>query len=135
MGITNQGINTSLTLIFPVSPAWFVGLINNTPSPVLDPNDTMASHPLWAEVAYVTAYTGNRPSWTNGAVSGQKITNASYVQFPILVNFTTYGILLCSSSTGASTTLFGTTQFVGGPQTVAAGDTIDVTLNVIGASS
>lgn len=140
MGVTNQGLNYALGLIFPTGPnTWYVGLINNTPSPVLASTDTMAQiggTNGWAEAAGGgTIYTGNRQLWTNGAAAGQSLTNSSYVAFPIVAGASIYGIFLCSSATGTSGTLFGTTPFVGGPQTVVNSDTLDVTLTITGASS
>lgn len=137
MGVTNQGLDSTLTLIFPVSPAWYIGLINNTPAPVLDPTDTLASHAGWVEIAFTVGYSGNRKLWTNGAASGNVITNASFVAFSILATETVYGILLCASATSNSSAvvLFGTAPFVGGPQAVVSGDTLNVTLTVSAASS
>lgn len=137
MGITNAGITYVLNLAFP-SPSygWYVGLINNTPAPVLDPADTLASHSGWSEALYSVAYSqAARPTWTNGTVSNNQLTNSSVVSFAIIASNTIYGILLSSVSTGTGGTLFGTAQFVGGPQIVVNTDTIEVTLTLVGASS
>lgn len=138
MGITNQGIAYALNLAFP-SPSyrWYVGLINNTPAPVLAPGDTMTSHAGWVEALYSVAYSQSaRPQWTNGVVSNDVLTNASVVSFSIISSsITIYGILLTDASTGTGGNLFGTAQFVGGPQTVVNSDTIELTISLTGASS
>lgn len=137
MGITNTGIAYALNLAFP-SPAtaWYMGLINNTPTPVLAPTDTLLSHPGWSEALYSVAYSqAARPAWTNGTVSNNQLTNSSLVSFSMITANTIYGILLASVSTGTGGTLFLTTQFVGGPQAVVNTDTIAVTLTLLGASS
>ncbi len=71
--VTNEGINHILNVEFHsgtqvLTGAWFLGLVNNSPGPSLDPTDTLASHAGWAES---TDYSGDRPAWTNGAASGQ----------------------------------------------------------------
>lgn len=137
MGVTNAGIAYVLNLAFP-SPAnaWYVGLINNTPTPVLSATDTLASHAGWSEALYSVAYSQSaRPTWTNGTVSSNQLTNSSSVSFSMIAANTIYGILLASVSTGTGGTLFLTSQFVGGPQIVVNTDTIQVTLTLLGASS
>ena len=136
MGITNQGLNYALGLIFPVGPnTLYVGLINNAPVPVLDPGDTLTSHTGWVEIAGGTGYTGNRPLWTNGSPSSQAVTNATYVTFAMLQTLTVYGVFLCTVATGTSGTLFGTAAYVGGPQAVVSGDTLQITITAAAVSS
>lgn len=137
MGVTNAGIAYILNLAFP-SPSygWYVGLINNTPAPVLAGTDTMSSHPGWVEALYSVAYSQSaRPTWTNGTVSNNRLTNSSFVSFSMIASNTIYGVLLTSTSTGTGGTLCLTLQFVGGPQAVVNTDTIQVTLTLVGASS
>lgn len=126
-----------LAAIFPTSPnGWYMGLINNVPTPILSPSDTLTSHSGWAEVAgNGVGYTGNRPLWTNGSASAQVITNAGYVSFAITATTTVYGIFLCNVSTGTSGKLFGTGPFVGGSQAVVNTDTLQISLSVSATSS
>lgn len=137
MGVVNQGLNIVLGTTFPTGPnKWYIGLINNSPAPVLNPGDTLGSHPGWAEAAGGGSnYSGNRPLWTNGAPSGQQVTNASYVAFAITATVIIYGIFLCDGATGTVANLFGTGAFVGGPQAVVAGDTLQITITCSAASS
>lgn len=136
MGITNEGLNYALGLIFPITPnTLYVGLINNTPIPVLASGDTLPSHAGWVEIAGGTGYTGNRPLWTNGSPSGQAVTNASYVNFAMLQILTVYGIFLTTVAAGTGGPLFGAAPFVGGPQAVVTGDTLQVTITAAAVSS
>lgn len=139
MGVVDEGINYSLNKIFPTGPnIWYVGLINNTPTPVLSVADTLAQvggSNGWAEIPYTTGYSGNRRLWTNGAASGKQITNSSYVQFAMLNTYTVYGIFLATAASGTSGTLFGTAPLVGGTQGVVNTDTLQITITSIGASS
>lgn len=137
MGVVNQGLDLSLNAIFPITPnKWYLGLINNTPTPVLAATDTLASHPGWAEAAGGgTIYSGNRPLWTNGVSSGQLVTNASYVSFAITATSTIFGIFLCDAATGTSANLFGHTPFVGGVQSVVSGDTLQIQITCNASSS
>jgi len=70
-GITTAGFNYMLDCMFgaavPVSQLdpWYIGLINNTPSPTLLATDTLVSHSGWVELVPGTAYTGNRQTWAD----------------------------------------------------------------------
>lgn len=137
MGVVNQGLNYVLGHIFPTGPnTWYLGLINNSPTPVLAATDVLASHPGWVEVlGGGTSYTGNRPLWTNGAPNNQQVTNATYVAFAITATVTIFGLFVCDVATGTAGNLFGTAAFVGGSQTVVNSDTLQITLSVSAASS
>jgi hypothetical protein len=137
MGVVNQGLDIVLGSTFPTGPnKWYIGLINNVPTPVLSSGDTLGSHPGWVEAAGGgTNYSGNRPPWTNGTPSGQQVTNATFVSFAITATATIYGVFLCDAATGTTANLFGTGPFVGGPQGVIAGDTLQVTLSCSATSS
>jgi hypothetical protein len=134
---TNAGLThtlaTELVSGTPIT-AWYLGLINNSPSPTLSGTDTLASHTGWAELAYSTGYTGNRPAWGNGAVSGNATTNASTVNFAMLGSYTVYGLFVCSAATGTTGTLECTAAFSGGTQSVSSGDTLQCTMTVSAAS-
>lgn len=131
-GITVVGKNSILDTFFgaaspvtQVSP-WYIGLINNTPTPTLSENDTMASHAGWSEW---TSYTGNRQAWTD-ADAASKIKGTTTVStFPITANGTIYGILVCAAATGTSNVLWAT----GGFDTTAPvliGDDLKITYGV-----
>ncbi len=136
-GFTNAGLTHILATEYvsgtPIT-TWYLGLINNSPSPTFSAADTLSSHSGWTEEVVGTAYTGNRPAWTNGAVSANATTNASTVNFAILITTTVYGLLLCSAASGTSGTLACTAAFSGGTQAVASGDTLQTTLTISAAS-
>jgi len=111
-----------------------LGLINNSPTPTLASGDTLASHTGWSEIAYSTGYTGNRPGWTNGAVSGNATTNASTINFAMLGTYTVYGLFVASVATGTTGTLSCTAAFSGGTQGVSNGDTLQTSMTISAAS-
>lgn len=132
--VTNAGLNHILASEFTsgaIVTTWYIGLINNSPSPSLAGADTLASHSGWTETA---AYSGNRPAWTNGAVSGQSTTNASTVNFAMNATVTVYGLFICSAASGSSGTLWATAAFTGGTQAVNNGDTLQTTFTVSAAT-
>ncbi len=131
-GLTHT-LSTELVSGTPIT-TWYLGLINNSPSPTLAAADVLSSHTGWSEIAYSTGYTGNRPAWGNGAVSGKATTNASTVNFAMLNTFTVYGLFVCSAATGTSGTLECEAPFSGGTQAVSSGDTLQTTMTVSAAS-
>lgn len=137
MGFTNAGLthtlSTELVSGTPIT-AWYLGLINNSPSPTLASGDTLASHAGWSEIAFSTGYTGNRPAWGNGAVSGNATTNASTVNFAMLGTYTVYGLFVASAATGTTGVLECTAPFSGGTQSVTSGDTLQTTMTVSAVS-
>jgi hypothetical protein len=134
VGVTNEGLNHVLDTQFHGSAAvatWYLGLINNASFSALAAADTLASHAGWLEA---TGYTGNRPAWTEGAASGQAVTNAATVDFAMTGTVTIYGLLLASVASGSSGVLFCTAAFSGGTQAVVNGDTLKCTLTISAAS-
>ncbi len=132
--VTNAGLNHALASEFTsggIIATWYLGLINNSPTPTLAAGDTLASHAGWSETA---SYSGNRPAWTNGAVSGQATTNASTVNFAMSGTVTVYGMFVCSAASGSSGTLWCTAAFTGGTQAVNNGDTLQTTFTISAAS-
>jgi hypothetical protein len=140
MGFTNTGLTHTLSTEFCSGPpitVWYLGLINNSPSPTLTAGDTIAVHGGWAELAFSTGYSGNRPAWTNGAVSGNATTNPMTVNISMLGTYTVYGLFVCSHATSNSTTnntLECTAAFSGGTQSVSNSDTLQVTMTISAAS-
>jgi hypothetical protein len=134
-GVVNQGLNKVLDVMFHAETAittWYLGLINNSPSPTLAAGDTLASHAGWAEA---TGYSGDRKEWTEGAASSQVITNSSTVDFAMNATATIYGLFLGSVASGSSGTLWATAAFSGGTKAVADGDTLQVTYSITAASA
>lgn len=111
---TTAGKNYMLDCMFgaatPVAQVdpWYIGLINNSPTPTLLLADTLASHTGWAEFS---SYTGNRQEWDDAdAASGVKATDAVST-FPITASGSIYGIFLASVATGTSGVLWSTASY------------------------
>jgi len=130
-GIVNVGKDKLLGVMFNAATqitAWFMGLINDSPSPTLGAIDTMLVHAGWVESS--TDYSeATRPAWPEDAPASQKITNTTEVVFSITATVTIAGFFLVDNSTkgGTAGTLWCTALFDGGPQAVVSGDTIKVT--------
>lgn len=112
--VTTEGKNHILDVQFHGATqvtTWYIGLINDSPSPVLLDADTLASHTGWSELVPGTDYTGNRLAWTEGAPSAGAITSSSATSFPILTTQTVYGLLIASVASGTSGKLWSTGAF------------------------
>lgn len=143
MGVTNQFLISTISTMFPTSPrAWYMGLIDNSPSPILGSGDTAAQiggTNGWREIPYNSTSAGysqaTRILWTNGVPSANAITNAVQVSFAMTASFSVYGAFLSDSPTGTAGRLCITLPFVGGPQSVVNTNTLNVTMTILGASS
>lgn len=134
--VTTQGMNYLLDCGFGGNSIsqlanWYIGLINNSPTPTLLAADTLASHTGWVELVPGTDYTGDRQAWTIGAAASGVKVSSSVTSFSILTTKTVYGILMASAATGTSGTLWSTAQFVDGsnnpaPMAFVNGDTLKV---------
>jgi len=111
---------------------WYLGLVNNSPTPSYAAGDTMASHAGWAES---TDYTqANRPTVTFGSATvadPSVIDNSGAVDvFTMNASVTIAGAFLTSNDTKGGTTgiLFSASTFQSpGARTVVSGDTLNVT--------
>lgn len=109
--VTTVGLNKLLDATFKnglASPAWFVGL-KATGS--LVSGDTMGSHGGWTEI---TAYSGARPAYTPGTISGGSVDNsAAKATFNMTGPTTVYGCFLADDNTvgGITGTLYGGGDF------------------------
>ena len=130
--VVNQGLQDMNAKYFSgaaYTAAWYIGLINNTPTPVYVAGDTLASHAGWAEF---TGYSGNRKAAVFGTATTADpsvIDNSgSPAQFAISATGTIAGAFLASAATGTSGVLFSEANFQApGPRVVANGDTLNVT--------
>lgn len=126
--VTTAGKNHILETQFsggtPVT-TWYIGLINDTPTPVLLDADTLASHTGWDELVYATDYTGNRLAWVEAAAASGSKGTTSASAFPMLTTQTVYGIIISSAATGTAGTLWATGAFTT-PIDVINGDTLNV---------
>lgn len=87
---------------------WYIGLINNSPLPVLAAGDTLGSHSGWSEW---TDYSGNRKAWDDAdSASGIKGTT-SVSTFTISADGTIYGIFVCSVASTTTGILWATGAF------------------------
>jgi hypothetical protein len=114
------------------SATWYLGLVDNSPSPSYAAGDTMSSHAGWAEN---TDYTqANRPTVTFGSATvadPSVIDNSGAVDvFTMNASVTIAGAFLTSDDTkgGTSGILFSASTFqTPGARTVVSGDTLNVT--------
>lgn len=130
-GIVNGGKDKVLGVMFNAVAqitTWFMGLINNSPTPTLAAADTMAIHGGWNE-SHTEYDETPRPTWPEDPASGQQITNTTEVVFTINATLTIAGFFLVSNNTkgGTAGTLWCTALFDGGAQAVISGDKIKVT--------
>jgi hypothetical protein len=133
--VTHAGCDHTLdTVLHDATQAttWYIGLISITGWSAFADGDTLASHSGWTED---TNYTGTRKEWTEGAASGQSMTNGTTVDFAMNASTTIKGAFLCSVTSGTAGTLWCTALFTGGDQGVGNGDTLKVTYTVTAASS
>ena len=89
--------------------------------------DTLSSHSPWTESS---AYSGNRPAFTPGSISGGSVDNsASQASYTINANNTWIGgLFLASVNTGTSGILYGMAPFSSpGFKKLDSGDTLNVT--------
>lgn len=111
--------------------AFYIGL-KGTGTPAA--GDTLASHATWSEIA---DYVGSRKAWTNGAVSGQAVSNSgSAALFEANASITVYGAFLCDAETGTSGLLVSVADFDGGvSKSLDSGEKLEVTYTMQAASS
>lgn len=126
--VVNEGIRHAMdTGIVPTT--WYVGLLGNT-SPVAA---TILSGVTGTEV---TAYSGNRPTWTKVRTNQTLSNTASTADFTIDAEATViYGAFVASANSGSVGTLLAAKQFTGGSKTLDTGDQIKITYEITGSSS
>jgi hypothetical protein len=107
--------------------AWYIGLVNDSPSPTFAGTDTLASHAGWTEA---TQYTGDRKAVTFSAATTADpsvITTASAAQFVMNGTVTINGAFLTDVASGTSGILFSESSFTSpGSRAVVSGDTLNV---------
>ena len=149
-GIANEGKNKLLDVMFHAATAittWWLGLIDNAGYSALAATDTYANIDQagngWDEFTDYTdpANAGSastRPEWTEGAASGQAITNGSPVVFDVTGSGTVKGLFLVGGIAGAQNkgdhtaggSLWATALFGTGDVPVNAEDQLKVTYTV-----
>lgn len=100
VGFTHM-LNTEFNEGTPIA-TWYIGLINNSPSPTLSAADTMASHAGWVEL---TSYDeATRQEWAEDAAAGGVIASTTVAIFTISATVSLYGSFLTSVSTKGDNT-------------------------------
>lgn len=132
--VVTAGLNKLLDATFKTgltTPAWYVGLKDTG---TVNAADTLASHGGWAELTS-TVYSGNRPAFTPGTISGGAVDNAaSKASFTITGADTIYGALLCDAASGTGGTLYGAGDFAS-PRAVEIGDTLNIEVDLSAAAA
>lgn len=150
-GITNEGKNFLLDVMFHGTSAlgtWYLGLIDNAGYTALAAGDTYDNINQagngWDEFTNYTDdgnadSTTTRPTWDEGAASGQSITNSSPAIFDITGSGTVKGVFLVAGASaqtkadhtaGSGHKLWATALFTGGDVAVLNGDQLKVTYTV-----
>lgn len=130
--VTNQGLQDMNTKYFKGSAytaAWYLGLVNASPSPSYAAGDTMASHAGWTET---TAYSGTDRATVNFGTATTAdpsvIDNdASQASFSITGTVTVAGAFLTATQDNSTNTgvLFSVASFESpGDRSVVSGDTL-----------
>ena len=131
-GVTIVGKNHMLDVVFgaasPVTQIdpWYIGLINQSPTPTLAEADTLSSHSGWSEF---TSYSGNRQAWTDADASAKVKGTTTVSTFTISATGDVHGIFVCSVATGTSGVLWATGSFDASLPVVSA-DELKITYGV-----
>lgn len=132
--VTNQGLQDMNTKYFKGSgytAAWYLGLVNASPSPSYAAGDTMASHAGWSET---TDYSGSNRGTVNfgtATTADPSVINntASQASFSITGTVTVAGAFLTATQDKTTNTgvLFSVAAFESpGDRSVVNGDTLNV---------
>lgn len=136
-GVVNIGLNNILDVMFHgglQTGIWYVGLVDASGFTAFSNTDTMSSHAGWTE--FQSYDEANRVEWTEGAASGQQITNATPIDFTISASGTVKGIFLANDNTkgGTSGTLWSTGAFTA-DLAVEDDDLIKITYTITAANA
>ena len=136
---TNQGrqdMNAKYFLGSSYTAAWFIGLVNNSPTPSYSVSDTMASHAGWAET---TDYSGSNRATANfgtattadpSVIANTVASGGTVASFSITGTVTIDGAFLTATQDNSTNTgvLFSVAAFeTPGDRSVVNGDTLNVT--------
>jgi len=128
--VTSAGLDKLLDAAFLTglqTPAWFIGLVNGTPTPAYVVGDVMASHVGWVEFLDYVEVT--RPALVPGAISGGSLDNvASRAVFNMSDVGAVAGCFLVDDDEpdGVDGVLYGVGAFTGGSRDVEDGDILRV---------
>ena len=136
---TNQGrqdMNAKYFLGSSYTAAWFIGLVNNTPTPSYAVADTMASHAGWVETTdysgtdRATATFGTATDDNPSVISNSVASGGTVASFSITGTVTIDGAFLTATQDNSTNTgvLFSVAAFESpGDRSVVNGDTLNVT--------
>jgi hypothetical protein len=136
---TNQGrqdMNAKYFLGSSYTAAWFIGLVNNTPTPSYAVADTMASHAGWVETTdysgtdRATATFGTATTADPSVISNSVASGGTVASFGITGTVTIDGAFLTATQDNSTNTgvLFSVAAFESpGDRSVVNGDTLNVT--------
>ena len=128
--VTNVGVDDELDVHFHAAAqhaTWYIGLIRDDNWSAIAAADTMASHAGWEEA---NEYAGDRKEWTEGAASGQSITNAVSVDFTMNDTEVIKGAFLNTAATLTAGVLYDAAVFDEGDQACVSGNVLAVTLTL-----
>ena len=118
------------------SAGWFIGLVNNSPTPSYDVTDTMASHAGWVETQdysgsdRATANFGTATSADPSVIANTVASGGTVASFSITGTVTIDGAFLTDdeAKVDSSGILFSVAAFESpGDRSVVNGDTLNVT--------
>ena len=124
---TTAGLNHMLGVTFnnvSAIGAWYFGLIDGATFSTVSANDVMNSHAGWTENQN---YSGNRPQWTIGTITGGQAPTGTAATFAMTATTTIQGIFVTSSNTkGGTTGTMWATAVEGTPRNVSNGQSLQV---------
>jgi len=135
--VVDDGLDKILDVMFhdvTKIATWYIGIVNNAGFTGYAAGDNMGGHGGWTE--WTSYDEANRVTWTEGAASGQSITNATPVDFTMSASGTVRGLFLTSNNTksGTTGTLWATADFAS-TVTVADDDVLKVTYTINAAAA
>lgn len=131
-----QDMNTKYFTGTTYTAAWYVGLVNNSPTPSYDVTDTMASHAGWVETTdysgtdRITADFGTATSADPSVIANTAGSGGTVAVFNITGTVTIDGAFLTATEDNSTNTgiLFSVAAFESpGDRSVVNGDTLNVT--------
>jgi len=142
--VVNEGLQYLNTQFFKgvtYSAAWYLGLVNASPSPTYAPTDSLVSgHPGWVEFINYSELTRVGVLFNAATNAGPSVISNAGVPSVFTVNGiggTVAGAFLSTNNvkSGVTGTLFSEANFVGGNKVVNATDTLNVTYTFSAASA
>jgi hypothetical protein len=134
--VGRQDMNAKYFLGSSYTAAWFIGLVNNTPTPSYAVADTMASHAGWVETTdysgtdRATATFGTATTADPSVIANTVASGGTVASFSITGTVTIDGAFLTATQDNSTNTgvLFSVAAFESpGDRSVVNGDTLNVT--------